>query len=128
MNSNEREREAEKWLGKAKSDLRVAKMALEDAEPECDLACYLLQQCAEKSLKALLIRLGIRFAYKHDLDYLIGLLPPDVQMRFADIELAWLTDWGITGRYPVNMAAATVNDARRALKMAQDVYDMVASY
>jgi len=126
MNSKEREREAEKWLGKAKSDLRVAKMALEDAEPEHDLACYLLQQCAEKSLKALLIKLGIRFSYKHDLDYLAGLLPPDKQMLFVDIELAWLTDWGVTGRYPVNMAAATENDARRALQIARNIYDIVA--
>lgn len=126
MNSREREQEAQKWLDKARSDLRVARMAFENAEPEYDLACYLSQQCAEKSVKALLIRLGIRFPYKHDLDYLIRLLPPDKQILFADIELAWLTDWVTTGRYPGDVVAATADDARRAVEMAQTVYDRVA--
>ncbi|MEW5921897.1 MAG: HEPN domain-containing protein [Bacillota bacterium] len=126
MNGREREREARKWLDKARSDLRVAGMAFENAEPEYDLACYLSQQCAEKSLKALLIRLGIRFAYKHDLDYLIRLLPLDDQTLFADIESEWLTDWATTGRYPGDIVAATADDARRALEMAQNVYDRVA--
>jgi hypothetical protein len=40
MNSREREQEAEKWLDKARSDLRVARMAFEDAEPEYDEYTY----------------------------------------------------------------------------------------
>lgn len=66
MNDKEREEEALKWLDRARKDLRAAKMLFNnDEEPDFDLACYLSQQCAEKSLKALLIYLGIRFAYKH---------------------------------------------------------------
>lgn len=127
MNSKERKQEAEKWLAKAKSDLRVAKMAFEDAEPEYHLSCYLSQQCAEKALKALLIRLGIKFAYKHDLEYLVGILHPEDQAWFDDMGLEWLTDWATEGRYPGDVPEATRDDAQRAIEMAENVYDKVTS-
>ena len=54
MNDKERKEEVLKWLDRARKDLRAAKMLFNDKEPDFDLACYLSQQCAEKSLKALL--------------------------------------------------------------------------
>ena len=102
MNNSEREQEALKWINRAKKDLRAAKTLFADEEPDYELSCYLSQQCVEKSLKALLIWLGIKFAYKHDLEYLAGLLPPGKQEKFAEIELEWLSGWSTEGRYPTD--------------------------
>ena len=63
------------WFKRAKDDLRFAQKAFEDTEPAYDLACYLSQQCAEKSLKALLIYTGIEYPHKHQTSELVKLLP-----------------------------------------------------
>ncbi|HBT46948.1 MAG TPA: DNA-binding protein [Peptococcaceae bacterium] len=126
MNDKEREEEALKWLDRARKDLRAAKMLFNnDEEPDFDLACYLSQQCAEKSLKALLIYLGIRFAYKHDLEYLMGLLPANEQGKFAEVELEWLSSWATEGRYPGDAAGATREEAQKAIDIAETVYNKV---
>lgn len=126
MNSSERKEEALKWQDRARRDLRVAKMLFYDKEPEFDLACYLSQQCAEKSLKALLIHRGIRFAYRHDLDYLVGLLPPGEQETYYNIRLEWLSGWVTEGRYPGDTAGATKEDAQRAIEIAEVIYNNVS--
>ncbi|MBC7341481.1 MAG: HEPN domain-containing protein [Clostridia bacterium] len=123
MSSEVRKQEAAKWLDKARRDLRVAKMAFNDRDPETDLACYLSQQCAEKSLKALLIQHGIRFAYKHDLAYLVDLLPPNEQQLLAKFDLDWLTDWATEGRYPGDAPPATNEEAKKAIEMAEAIYN-----
>jgi len=125
MNDKERKEEALKWLDRARKDLRAAKMLFNDEEPDFDLACYLSQQCTEKSLKALLIYLGIRFAYKHDLEYLMGLLPASEQEKFAEVELEWLSIWATEGRYPGDAAGATREDAQKAIDIAETVYNKV---
>ncbi|APC08609.1 HEPN domain-containing protein [Neomoorella thermoacetica] len=120
MNSREREQDALKWQDRARRD------RFYDKEPEFDLACYLSQQCAEKSLKAFLIRLGIRFAYKHDLDYLVGLLPPEDQEKFYNTRLEWLSGWVTEGRYPGDAAGATREDAQNAIEIAEAIYNNVS--
>lgn len=125
MNSKEREEDALKWLDRARKDLRAAKTLLDTEEPDFDLACYLSQQCAEKSLKALLIALGVRFAYKHDLEYLVGLLPTNEREKFHGVELEWLSGWATEGRYPSEAGGATREDAQRAIRTAEAVYSKV---
>jgi len=123
MNAKERKEEALKWLKKAKGDLRVARLAFEDeAGPEFGLACYLAQQCAEKSLKAFLISAGIEFSYKHDLEYLIELFPPENKTAFAGTEFGWLSDWLTEGRYPGDWPEATSEDAQKAITIAETIY------
>lgn len=125
MSSDIREIEVLKWLDRAKSDLRVAKMAFKDMEPEFGLTCYLSQQCAEKSLKALLIKLNIRFSYKHNLDYLVAILPDKYEEMFSKMEMEWLSDWITEGRYPGDYPGATRDDANKAIQMAEEIYNMV---
>ncbi|KYH32986.1 HEPN domain-containing protein [Neomoorella mulderi] len=126
MNVEERKQEALKWLKKAKGDLRVARLAFTDREgPEYGVACYLAQQCAEKSLKAFLISTGIEFAYKHDLEYLIELFPDEDKAAFAGIELEWLSDWVTEGRYPGDWPEATHEDAKKAIAMAEAIYNNI---
>lgn len=93
--------------------------------PEYSLACYLSQQCAEKSLKALLIRLDIRFSHKNQLEYLVELLPPDYQKFFQEMDVEWLSDWITEGRYPGNYPEAVKEDAQKAIDMAQKIFLLV---
>jgi len=44
----------EEWLFKADHDLKSAKFSLSSIDPLYDIAIYHTQQCAEKSLKAVL--------------------------------------------------------------------------
>ncbi|MCG0279038.1 MAG: HEPN domain-containing protein, partial [Thermanaeromonas sp.] len=68
----------------------------------------------------------IRFAYKHDLEYLMGLLPADEQEEFAEMELEWLSIWATEGRYPGDVGGATREDAQKAIDIAETVYNKVA--
>jgi HEPN domain-containing protein len=43
------------WLAKAQADLRMCELAARADTPMWDQACFHAQQCAEKSLKALLV-------------------------------------------------------------------------
>lgn len=122
--SSKKHLEVQRWINKAKSDLRVARMAFNDSVPEYSLACYLSQQCAEKSLKALLIWLDVRFLYKHQLDYLVELLPPDYQRLFEEMDIEWLSDWVTEGRYPGDYPEATRDDAQKAINMAEKIFTL----
>lgn len=126
--SNSKDFEVKKWLIKAKSDLRVANMAFKDSIPEYCHACYLSQQCAEKSLKALLIWLDIKFSYKHQLDYLAELLPEEYQVHFEEMDVEWFNDWVTEGRYPGDYSEATKGDAKKAIEMAEVIYELVSSF
>ena len=46
------------WLRKADNDLRAAQLALNEADPLAEIACYHAQQCAEKQLKDWLTLFG----------------------------------------------------------------------
>jgi HEPN domain-containing protein len=76
-------------------------------------------------LKAFLISTGIEFAYKHDLEYLIELFPDEDKAAFAGIELEWLSDWVTEGRYPGDWPEATHEDAKKAIAMAEAIYNNI---
>lgn len=82
--------EAERWLSFAEDDLRVARLAME--EGLYAQVCFHAQQCAEKSLKALLTRAGQLVPRTHRIDDLWAELPgwargPLDSLREALLEL-----------------------------------------
>jgi HEPN domain-containing protein len=125
MNEDERFAEAEKWFVKAKGDLHAARIIMEDNDPVLDLICYLSQQCAEKCLKGLLIRYGIQFMYRHDLEYLLSLLPEEDRNTIEVLELGWLSTWEPGGRYPGDTPGATKDEAKQAIEIAQTVLSKI---
>jgi len=62
------------WLAKAEEDWRSANVLLDDQSPLITPALFHMQQCAEKLLKALLIKKKTYFERRHDLSYLLGLV------------------------------------------------------
>lgn len=83
------------WLARAEGDLLIAKVLLPKGAFYEDL-CFYAQQAAEKALKAVYVRHGLRFQYTHDLDELItdlkraGItIPPEVRDAVVLTAYAW---------------------------------------
>jgi HEPN domain-containing protein len=54
------------WMEKAGGDLAAGKQLLSFPDAcQCEIVCYHAQQCVEKSLKALLVHLGVDFPKTH---------------------------------------------------------------
>lgn len=89
------------WLAKARADLRMCELASGANTPMWDQACFHAQQCAEKSLKALLVASDLEVPRSHDLVFLLGRLSarcPGIDA--LDDAAALLTQHGVAPRYP----------------------------
>jgi HEPN domain-containing protein len=106
------DRRATAWLRQAERDLAHARRSAEHGDPEW--ACFAAQQAAEKALKAVLIDLGTRPPPIHDLTALARAVLDHGVMDHATLEglgdLAALTDFGITARYPLGDALTAPGD------------------
>ena len=127
MNDPELVGEARRWLRFAKEDLEVAQRLLIADEAPSRHACFLAHQAAEKALKAALVREGIDFPFRHDLDALRQLLPKTWSVRRTHPDLAQLTEWSVEARYPGDWQEATATDAERAVSQARGVYNSIAA-
>lgn len=115
----------EDWLKKAEDNyISALDLAKRRRNSVPDVVCNQCQQCAEKYVKALLVRHQIEFPKTHDLreleDLLIG-VEPDV--RFIDDYLHALNPYGIGVRYPG--LQATTEEAKGAIKATKEVRKFV---
>ena len=108
------------WIRKAEDDFRAAEILAARNQPFHDQVCFHGQQSAEKYLKALLDELGVAFSKTHDLEDLLGLLPPHYASlgRFRR-GLRFLTGFAVDPRYP--LLRTTKRQARAALRWAGKV-------
>jgi HEPN domain-containing protein len=124
---------AKDWLSRAKSNLEHARRVNKD-----DLSayggyifyeelCFGLQQCVEKSLKALLIHLNIEFPKTHAISKLIELLKDNAQ-SYPDrlLEAIDLTVYAVDARYPSIQDIVSEKEYLLSLEIAQSVYDWVS--
>jgi len=107
------------WLRRARSDLLLGRAALRARGVLPEDACFHAQQCAEKSLKALLLHLGFDFPKTHAIEVLLDLLktqgvdiPTGVDEAFA------LSEYAVQTRYPGEWEPVTKAEARRAIEQA----------
>jgi HEPN domain-containing protein len=99
--SDDRRREAGRWLTVAIADLRVVRLCLDASEPMLGIAAYHCQQAAEKVVKGMLVMAGVPFAKTHDMSRLGDLAAQHYpQQREVLLELGQLTVWGHAYRYP----------------------------
>ncbi|HLF26080.1 MAG TPA: HEPN domain-containing protein [Anaerolineae bacterium] len=112
---------SEEWVEKAEDNyVSAVALARHRNRPVPDIVCNQCQQCAEKYLKALLIRRRIDFPKTHDLIQLKNLLTPaDADVQLMTDRLAVLTPYAIDGRYPG--LEATVEDAREAVNAMKEM-------
>jgi HEPN domain-containing protein len=116
------DKEVAGWLALAEEDIRIARLALEQEPPILGPACFHAQQAAEKGLKSLLVALNLTVPHTHDVVALLrlvtGLLPDAVEIREA---AAVVTAYGVAPRYPSLRLAASEEEARRAVTLAEAV-------
>jgi len=109
------------WIEKAEGDFWTAEReARARKTPNYDAVCFHAQQCAEKYLKAFLIRHQVPFRPVHDLEVLLGLIVP-TRPDFEVIRdaLLLLNDYAVDFRYPGEFA--TKDEARAAVKAMRTV-------
>ena len=112
MNETEHLAAVRRWLRYAEEDLAIAEAIVQGGIGAARHACWLAQQAAEKTLKAILVFLQIDFPRSHDLDLLRHLLPEGWQVKSHPPDLAELTEWAVEARYPGDWPEATLSDAR----------------
>jgi HEPN domain-containing protein len=128
MSGSENKQLALRWFEYAKNDLQAATVILsrEDIAPRT--ACFLSQQSAEKSLKAILILKGQQVIKTHDLDNLLEKMPLDESSLFEGLDLTWLTEWSVESRYPGDWPEATSEEAKRAIEIATGVVNVCLGF
>jgi HEPN domain-containing protein len=115
------------WLARAKGHLTLAKQP-KPAGAFWEDQCFLLQQAAEKALKAVHQHRGLVFRYTHDLEELGTrlerngiLIPPVVK------EAVILTRYAFETRYPGSFEPVTEEEYRDAVRLAEAVVDWADS-
>jgi HEPN domain-containing protein len=117
--------EAKRWLRFADDDFASSKLHLATTLILPNQSCYHAQQAVEKALKALLLIRSRSFPRTHDLTSLVQLLPTlDIQ-RLSGIDLAELTAWSVTTRYPSDFPEATQEMAQRAILQASTIMELI---
>ncbi|MFH1096395.1 MAG: HEPN domain-containing protein [Candidatus Desantisbacteria bacterium] len=114
------------WIHKAKHDLGMAKLALENKPEYTDSICFHCQQTVEKYLKAYLVFLDIRFEKKHGLSYLLDLIneKEKVSDEFYEM-LENLEDYAVEIRYPDDWFEPTLDEAKDVYEIAKKVEEFV---
>lgn len=115
----------DEWVKKAEGNyVSALALARRRVRPVPDVICNQCQQCAEKYLKALLVRHQLSFPKIHDLvqlEELVAQVEPEV--RLVHDSLAVLNPYGIDIRYPG--LEATVKEAQDAVKAMKQVRKFV---
>jgi HEPN domain-containing protein len=112
----------ESWLIHAKSDLLLSKIGDRD-EILLNQLCFHAQQTAEKSLKAVLIKLNVEFEFTHNIKSLILSIPESIQKPSFFNEITILTDYAVATRYPGDYEEIFPEEYERAVYLADLVYN-----
>ncbi len=107
----------EQWLIYAKSDLELARVDLPDSVL-LETLCYHAQQAAEKSLKAVLIYYSISVPRTHNIGTLIDLLEGYTDVPESIRDIAILTEYAVSSRYPGFSEPVDRDDYEVALQLA----------
>ena len=110
------------WLNRARSNLAKARNMPEASEIYLEDLCFDAQQAAEKAVKAVLIYLGTRFPYVHDLAQLLALVQEAGQNVPEPIKLAaGLSDYAVEARYPGPAEPVTWQEYEDSVTVAEQV-------
>ena len=125
------ENNAKEWLKRAKNNLYRGQDSsyLDYREILLEDLCFDLQQCVEKSFKALLVLNNIEFPKTHSISKLIELLQEN-KINIPDelLSSTELTIYAVETRCPLHYQEPVSNiEYSNALQIAQNVYNWVNS-
>jgi len=109
-------------LKRAKSNLEEAKLGRISKDILYEGLCFDYQQCAEKSIKALLISRDKKFLSIHSIRKLLELVSE------AGIEIKKsikLTKYAVETRYPGKIEPVTQEEYKEALTLAEEVFKLL---
>ena len=104
----------------ARSDLAIARVPVA-GDVLREALCFHARQAAEKSLKAVLLKLGIAHPRTHNLKTLLSLLPQSLAVPPDVAASAELSDYAVTARYPGEFEEVTEAEHQEALRLAETV-------
>jgi len=111
------------WIERAEEDFRVAELLMAATHPGPGAICFHAHECAEKLLKALIVRGRTHPPRTHELPKLLSLQRPSVRADNVLIAACGLLEALYpSSRYP-EQPLPTLDDARRALDSARVVRD-----
>jgi HEPN domain-containing protein/predicted nucleotidyltransferase len=107
------------WIERAEEDFRAAELSMAPTDAAPGAVCFHAHACAEKLLKALIVRRGTHPPRTHELAEILSLQGPGVRADKALIAACALLQALYPGsRYPEE-SLPTLDDARRALASAR---------
>ncbi|XDD53092.1 HEPN domain-containing protein [Leptospira sp. WS4.C2] len=116
----------EAWLIHAKSDLLLAKLG-DKNDILLNQLCFHAQQTAEKSLKAVLIKENVEFLFTHNIKTLTLSLPDRIEKPSFFDELAILTDYAVSTRYPGDYEEILNTEYEKAIELAELVFSCASN-
>jgi HEPN domain-containing protein len=110
------------WLNRAVANLERSKAEIPLSHIYYEDFCFDAQQAAEKAIKAVMLALGVRFPYIHDLAELVDLVAKTGRrIPKAVKEADRLTRFAVVTRYPGVVEPVTREEYHRAVKIAEAV-------
>ncbi len=114
------------WIAKAEDDLRDAEILVSQKPPSLGGTAFHSQQCAEKYLKAFLVRHDVESPNTHDIKELLNLIATvDAALAESLLDARALTPYGVTIRYPGDFPEMSAERAKEAFELASKVRDAV---
>ncbi len=118
----------EEWLKKSEHDLGTAKITFLNKLEYSDTICFHCQQAAEKSLKAVWIKLGIKVIKTHDLLFLLDKISEIENVeseiyKYCEI----LNDFSIEIRYPGEIIEPTKEEVIEAIEATEKIMSFAIS-
>ena len=123
-------RDADRWLGFARQDLRVAELAMGDGL--YNQVCFHSEQCVEKVLKAWLADQNQKIPRTHRMADLLSLIPSEGIAGLAE-EIILLDRFYIPTRYPdaipgsLEEGLPEKEDAQEAFDLAKKVLETIGA-
>lgn len=119
--------EAEKWIEFAENDYQAATLLSENIKPLLEIVCFHCQQCAEKYLKAFIIKNKSEIKLTHNLEELLKICVK-IQNDFDSLidNCIDLSDYAVETRYPYPFEI-NIDDMNKALKDMETIRNFILS-
>lgn len=116
----------QQWFKYARTDLNLAKAALELSSDYKNISAFHSQQCAEKAVKGYLAFKKVRFQKTHNMSQLlddVAKIDPELARKLSKAKT--LTIYAVTYRYPdAERKPLTVVKAKSAVRIADLILDL----
>lgn len=119
--------EIKKWIKKAESDLKTAKILYDSKEVVTESICFHCQQAAEKYLKAFLVFHKKEFRRTHIIAELLKLcidLDSDFN-KLKEINIQNLSIYAVEVRYPDDFYIPTIEEAKESIDLVEKTKDFI---